>query len=316
MNLLKDTRKTKNVFNILILISAVAFVFTLFYSYISISSEQKYYEDLFLELRENALNYNQIVDQNKIDMDLAEKPIFETSLEAILTAYDAYNNFESCTINGKGYSVTEAPVIGKYYVEMEQTSAKWSDGLIFNEVRCYQTQGNKTFFDKTDGTASYSFNGERYNMKTSNVSFVNNTIIPNYDGCSYQKNPEYVQCRPLCYDITEETIKQIHYFNINYNKNGEIVNYEVSFNINQAGVQSYAEVIAKAGDLAKVPEFTNVAISMIIDSEGLIEVFKVTETYTVTKNFGFNVSTSLTNDLLYKITNINMLPTIERPNGV
>lgn len=315
MTFFKYKISTKTVCNILTIMLSVLFVCTLFSNYFKINNKQLELEQMFNELRAQAIAYNNVVSKDEVEVEIKEEPIFSTGKQAAIYGFSTYLNYESYSINGNGTSTTST-IIGDYIIETTTTGAKWSDGLVFNQIDTYQTQGNKTFYDKTDGKKSYSYNGERYDEKTKNLSYNSSTdtVTGHYTGV-YNKADRYTEVKPLCYTINEETIDMVYYFNVTYNKKGEIVTYEISVELNSKGVQEYAETIQEAGGLSCVPPFSGVTFSMILDKTGNLVMAKIIETYTVSKKIPVigDFSTTVTNDFLYQISRINESPIIARP---
>lgn len=311
MNLIKNTKLTKTLFNILTITLAIMSFLTVYCNYLKINNNQIYYENLFRQLRSSALLNNDSVEQYKIDMSTAEKPLYSTGKECAIKGFQSYLDSTGFTIEGFGECITEVPVAGTYQVKMYQRAGKWSDGLIFNELNCYQVKGNKTFNDKTDSKQSYCLKGERFNRETKDVNYNSSTGIINSTYTNeYQKVENYELVQPLCYKFTNESITKVDYYNVRYDKNGKIINYEVSLTLNSLGVQDYAKAIYTAGELAKMPEFQEEKIAMIIDRDGKLITFKVCESYKVTKKVPVlgNQSTVLTNNMTFRIFNYNQNP--------
>lgn len=308
MNIFKNSNQMRKICNLIVAFLGVFSIFLISVMFTTINSEHISADNSYNQAVADAKRYNSVIP--KPDITTIEESRYESGIDAVLDAWNNYNNATSFTITGTTNTTASPSLpVGDYIIFSSMRSAKWEDGGMFHEVHKYQKQGSTTFVDMNEATQAYSFNGVRYDRGTkTGISLKGSYVTATYTG-GYAVNPEYAPVTPICYDISLQTINACTNFSVT-RINGKIKYYNVDLKLNPVtSVYDYARVIEKAGELDETPRFNSVTMKMTIDRDGNIVTLRVIEDYVIKKT----IEIPTINDITFNISNYGEVPTIERP---
>ncbi len=302
--------------NIIISIMLSIFLITLgvVYSkrYTQYQLENKNYEAMIKEANEHQMNViytnispnSGVVDKSKS----SEDPIFKDAKEAVVTAFSNFNNYSSYEIESVG--ISNAVALGQN-VEMRINSyaAKYGDGLEYARNVRVET---KTSFGQSGASEIVCVDGKKYMRDGNNIRIENNNCVADFNSNYHQVNTQIPKIAD--YIINNETVKLKRAFSFVRDQNNKILYYKATVTLDpELSTTENAINIMEQGGTEK-PIYTQVEISCVIDRDGNLISYEVTETLQLTKKIVFNVTATTITTIKYTILSYNTTPSHPRPN--
>lgn len=239
-------------------------------------------------------------DDEPIELLYTEK----TKLKALVEGYNKTLNSNSYIAEVNGDLSLDLP-LGLYgKVKMRNFGAKYSPGKSFVETINYVTDSSMAVNGILKSRSQYGekqiIEGESIMaMRSLNVSYINNQLISNYDGYSYEKSENLSILKHL-YIINENTVQDVTYFKVKM-KNGKPVAYYIQATLDpKSSTANYAQYISNP--IGSFPNFKSVKITIVLNTKGEMIAATSIDEFTASSE-GFEFTATLTNN--YAISCIN-----------
>ena len=307
-----------NVSNInkIIAIMLVFFIFMCFVYGVKKNDKLNYeyyvYENMLTELKNKQLydmytNLEHDEGQSE-NTKINEKPIFNNAKQAVIAAFNKLYNYSAYEIEGSG--VTNAVAVGQNVeIRINFKNVMFLDGVQLDETVRFETQ---TDFGQSEA-AQYAYkNGQRYRRFGGNIRYSNGKYIADFGG-SFSRYNSVIKSHPF-YLVNSDTVTYDKIFSFTRKSNGRIAYYKATVFLNpQTAVVDYARDIQEQGGTS-YPSFSTLEIACIIDPNGDLMSYSVTEKMTLTKHIVFDITTTTTNVMTSVFISHDVEPTMQKPN--
>ena len=255
----------------------------------------------------NSIFGNVTPNNGTINKKEAEQPMFKNAKEAVVFAFNKFNNYTTYETETKGFSVAE--VVGQHVEVMLQTkSCKWDDGLEYEQNMMYET---KTDFGQSKATECLYLNG-KYERTGKNLRNENGTLVAEFSG-TYKKVESALTEKPRLI-INSQTVLQNVSFSFVRDKNNQILYYTACVRLDtEETVKNYGQSIKEQGGTS-FPIFSELEITCNIDRDGNLINYSSHEKMTLSKNIVIigAVTTTTTSDYITVIKSYNQQPSIPK----
>ena len=304
-------------FNVRILNIAIAIMVAIFtITFFIVYSKEKAEYDLqnssisarLKEIEQNQLNtiFSNVTPNNgSVNKKEVEQPMFKNAKEAVLYAFDKFNSYSFLETETTGYSVAE--VLGQTVkVLIQGKSARWDDGLEYEQNMMYETNSN---YGQSKATESLFLNG-KFTRTGSNLRYSNGTLSADFSGPFKKANSELTK-KPMLV-INSQTVLQNMSFSFVRDKNNKIMYYTAGVRLDtDETVKYYGQSIKEQGGTS-FPIFSQLEITCNIDRDGNLISYTGHEKMTLTKTIVAEITTTTTNDYVTVIKSYNQLPSIPK----
>ena len=233
-----------------------------------------------------------------------EDPIFKNAKEAVIVAFDKLYKSNSYEIIGSGKTSAEA---AGQNVELliNFTNIKYDTGTEYDEIIRKETQTN---FGQTDATQSIYKNGRKYQRNGTNIRKSGDSWIADFSG-DFQDRTQSVTKHPW-HIVNENTILANKFFSFARDKSGNIAYYKATVLLDvQTAVVDYAKSIQEEGGTT-LPQFSYIEMACIIDRDGNMLSYTLTEKMTLIKHIVVDITTTTLNKITNIVLSTNQTPTI------
>ena len=238
------------------------------------------------------LIYGNVTPNNgTVNKKTAEQPMFKNAKEAVVFAFNKFNNYTTYETETTGYTITE--VVGQHVEVMLQTkSCRWDDGLEYEQNMIYET---KTDFGQSKATECVYQNG-KYIREGKNLRNNNGTLTADFSG-KYKKVDSVLTKKPMLI-INDQTVLQNVSYSFIRDKNNQILYYTARVRLDtEESIKTYGQSIKEEGGTS-YPIFSELEITCNIDRDGNLISYSSHEKMTLSKNIVIigAVTTTMTND--------------------
>ena len=233
-----------------------------------------------------------------------EDPIFKNAKEAVIVAFDKLYNSNSYEIIGSGKTLAKA---AGQNVELliNYTNIKYSTGVEFDEFIRKETQSN---FGQTDATQSIYKNGKKYQRNGTNIRKSGDKWIADFSG-NFSDRTQSVTKHPW-HIVNEDTVSANKFFSFARDKSGNIAYYKATVLLDvKTSVVDYAKSIQEEGGTS-LPQFSYIEMACIIDRDGNMLSYTLTEEMTLIKHIVVDIKTTTTNQMTNIVISTNQTPSI------
>lgn len=302
------------VLNTIIAIMVAIFTITFFVVYSKEKArydlENSSYVARLKQIEQNQLNtiFGNVTPNNgTINKKEAEKPIFKNAKEAVVCAFDKFYNYSCVETESHGYSIAE--VVGqKVEVLIQSKSAKWEDGLEYEQNMMFET---KTNYGQSKATESVYSNG-KFVREGKNLRNNNGTLEANFSG-TYKKIESALTKKPM-YIINTQTVLQNVEFSFVRDKENKILYYTAVVRLDTEETVRYVAQSIKEQGGTTLPVYSELEMTCNIDRDGNLLSYQCHEKMTLAKSIpilGY-INTTTTNDILNIVKSFNQTPSIPK----
>lgn len=238
---------------------------------------------------------------------VVEEPKFKDAKEAVIYAFNKFDNYTSFEMTSSGMNYSEA--MGQNIeIKNNCTYVKYQDGLEFETACSYET---KTSFGQSSAEQNVYFNGERYRRGGSNVRLSNGNAVADFSG-GFSKSGSNLQHIPF-HIVNSQTVKFKTSFSFVRDKNNKILYYKASVSLDpQLSTTYYGQNVQEQGGTS-YPIFSKVELSCVIDRDGNLLSFEFDDTMMVTKKVLISVDATVNSQVVYTLVSHDVTPSIARP---
>ena len=235
-----------------------------------------------------------------------EAPKYKNAKDATLDAFNKLANYEMFEMDSK--MVTTAVAAGQNVeILINSNDYKYQDGTVLNRVVRKET---KTNFGQTEAVETIYTGTQKYNRKGSNIRIENGKCVADFSGNFSICNSKITK-KPF-YELDKASSLFSQKFSFVRDKNGKIAYYEATVSVGDPNsvVKNYATEIQEAGGTT-FPNFSFLEISSIIDRDGNLISYAVTEKMTFSKKIVIDITTTTTTNVL---VSFNQTPSNPKPS--
>ena len=169
----------------------------------------------------------------------------------------------------------------------------------------------KTNFGQTDATETVYKNNERYERKGKNVRKENDKWVADFSG-NFKKSNYSIKHHPV-YLVNNNTVQYNKSFSFVRDADNKILYYKACVLLDSVtAVKEYGQNIKEEGGTS-FPEFSEIELSCIIDRDGHLMSYAVSEKMKINKTIVVDITTTTTNKLNYIILSHDVQPSVQEP---
>ena len=303
-----------NINKIIAILTAVFIIFC-FVFYIKrdnqLNNENAVYDMMLQELQTHqlAVIYSNVTpNDGQIDTTkVPEAPIFTNAKEAVISAFEKFNNYDTYEILGHG-STTAVALGQTVQIGIGYKNYQFSNGTQLDENVRKELYSN---YGQTEAVQNLYKDGKRYVRYGTDIRLSGEYWIATFNsGFTFRNSSINYH---TSFVINAQTTQFAKSFSFTRDNKGRIAYYKATVILDpKLSTFDYARDIQEEGGTS-FPEFSYIEIACIIDRDGHLMSYTSTEKMTLSKHIVFDITTTATTTRTSLIVSHDVDPSIPEP---